>query len=155
MQAIETQRQVEEELKSAGVHLMNHHLSTNESESSQGSSSPTVTSHPHSRNTNDHNHHRGSSSVGREHPLKSSDMMSSLSSNPKGLMESKIQYIRQMVFQYLSCKDNEVKSHIESALMTLLRFNDLEKSAIENRKQDESQDALTAITSFLGSTFSV
>ena len=47
-----------------------------------------------------------------------------------GLGESKIQYVRHMVFQYLTCKDSIVKPHIESALVALFRFNELERLAI-------------------------
>lgn len=72
------------------------------------------------------------------------------SSGNSGLMESKVKYIRQMVFQYLSCKEPEVKLHIESALMAIFRFNDQEREAIEERKAEESQDTLTSITNFLG-----
>ncbi len=68
-----------------------------------------------------------------------------------GMGESKIQYIRQMVFQYLSCKDGVVKPHIESALIAIFRFNTEEKQAIESRqKEEEGQDTLTSITQFLG-----
>lgn len=68
-----------------------------------------------------------------------------------GMGESKIQYIRQMVFQYLSCRDSVVKPHIESALIAIFRFNTEEKQAIESRqKEEEGQDALTSITQFLG-----
>lgn len=68
-----------------------------------------------------------------------------------GMGESKIQYIRQMVFQYLSCRDSVVKPHIESALIAIFRFNSDEKNAIESRqKEEEGQDPLTSITQFLG-----
>lgn len=70
--------------------------------------------------------------------------------NPKGIMESKIQYVRQMILQYLSCKDSEVKLHIESALMTIFRFNDNERKSVEERKLEESADTLSSITNFLG-----
>lgn len=63
------------------------------------------------------------------------------------LTESKIEYMRQTVLQYLICKDMEVKEHIEHALMTLFRFNEAEKAAIDARKKDDETDALTAITS--------
>ena len=68
-----------------------------------------------------------------------------------GLGESKIQYVRQMVYQYLTCKDIEVKPHIESALIALLRYNETERLVIEERKKMDTQDTLLTITNFLGS----
>lgn len=68
-----------------------------------------------------------------------------------GLAESKVQYVRQMVFQYLICKDPEVKSHIETAIMTLFRFSFDEKETIEKVRKEEQQDTLSSITNFLGS----
>lgn len=69
-----------------------------------------------------------------------------------GMAESKVQYVKQMVYQFLICREPEVKSHIESALIALFRFSEEEKMAIESRnKEDEQQDTLSSITSFLGS----
>jgi hypothetical protein len=68
-----------------------------------------------------------------------------------GLGESKIQYVRHMVFQYLSCKDAIVKPHIESALIALFRYNEMERAAIEEQRKVETQDTITSITNFLGS----
>lgn len=68
-----------------------------------------------------------------------------------GLMESKVQYVRQMVFQYLSCREVEVKLHIEAALMAIFRFNEEERTLIEDRKKEDSQDTLTSLASYLGS----
>jgi hypothetical protein len=83
-------------------------------------------------------------------PTSTDSSMLGWATGNSGLMESKVKYIRQMVFQYLSCKDPEVKLHIESALMAIFRFNDQEREAIEERKAEESQDTLTSITNFLG-----
>jgi hypothetical protein len=69
----------------------------------------------------------------------------------KGMAESKVQYVRQMVFQYLVCRESEVRAHIELALMTLFRFSEDERAAIEAKIQEDTQDTLTAITSFIGS----
>ena len=66
------------------------------------------------------------------------------------LQNSKMQYIKQMVFQYLVCKDPEVKLHVESALMNMFRFSDAEKTAIDDTRKAESDDTLTTISSFLG-----
>ena len=68
-----------------------------------------------------------------------------------GLEASKVQYIKQMIFQYLSCREPEVKLHMESALIAIFRFSDAEKSIIEDRKKIEMQDTLSSITNFLGS----
>ena len=68
--------------------------------------------------------------------------------------ESKLQYVRQMVCQYLSCRDSVVKVHIESALIAMFRFNEQERLGIELRQKEEQQDLTTSISSFLGS-FSV
>jgi len=65
--------------------------------------------------------------------------------------ESKLQYVRQMVCQYLSCRDSVVKVHIESALIAMFRFNEQERIGIELRQKEEAQDLTTSITSFLGS----
>eukprot|EP01035_Chromulina_nebulosa_P017343 gene17343-22889_t len=122
VQAIETQRQIEEELKNSNNNYNNNNQTNGFTD--------------HSKD-NDSYH--------------DSNIMSQMwPGNPKGIVESKIQYIRQMVFQYLSCKDSEVKLHIESALVAIFRFNDHEKAAIEQRVKDESQDTLTSITNFLG-----
>lgn len=68
-----------------------------------------------------------------------------------GLGESKMQYIRSMVHQYLSCKDPVVRPHIESALIAIFRFNDQEREAIESRQREDELDTISSITSFLGS----
>lgn len=68
-----------------------------------------------------------------------------------GMTESKIQYVRAMVLQYLSCREPEVKLHIESALVALFRLSAAERQTIEDRRREESQDSLSSITSFFGS----
>lgn len=69
----------------------------------------------------------------------------------KGMVESKVQYVRHMVFQYLVCREPEVRTHIELALMALFRFSEEERAAIEAKTQEDSQDTLTTITNFIGS----
>ena len=87
----------------------------------------------------------GTSNSSSEHTSTTTD------SNGSGnLQNSKMQYIKQMVFQYLVCKDPEVKLHVESALMNMFRFSDAEKSAIVDTRKAESDDTLTTISSFLG-----
>ena len=68
-----------------------------------------------------------------------------------GLQQSKMLYIKQMVFQYLICKDAEVKLHVESALIAIFRFSAAEKNAIVDTRKAEDVDTLTSITTFLGS----
>ena len=63
----------------------------------------------------------------------------------RGMAESKVQYVRQMVFQLLVCTEPEVKAHIEAALIALLRFTDEERQVIESRKRDEAQTPLSSI----------
>lgn len=65
--------------------------------------------------------------------------------------QSKLLYLKQMVFQYLSCRNLEVKTHMEKALIAMLRFNDLERGAIDEARKAEDVDTLTSITTFLGS----
>ena len=67
-----------------------------------------------------------------------------------GLGESKIQYVRHMVYQYLTCKDAIVKPHIESALVALFRYNELERSAIDEQRKVDTEDTITSITNYLG-----
>ena len=67
-----------------------------------------------------------------------------------GLGESKIQYVRHMVFQYLTCKDAIVKPHIESALVALFRYNEAERLAIDDQRKMETEDTITSITNYLG-----
>jgi hypothetical protein len=68
-----------------------------------------------------------------------------------GLGESKIQYVRHMVFQYLSCKDASVKPHMESALIALFRYNETERAAIEEQRKADDYDTIASISTFLGS----
>ena len=129
IQTMEKQRLNEEDLKSFRGDLKEDSLfSSSAASSGRGSSS---------------------SSTSCDSPLKSSS--SSSSSTSSNLFESKLQYIRQMVIQYMSCREAEVKLHIESALMTMLRFTEVERMAIELRRKEEAQDSLSQVTSYLGS----
>ena len=75
----------------------------------------------------------------------------STSAGKGGMAESKVQYVRQMIFQYLVCIEPEVKAHIEDALMAIFRFTEEEREVVESRKKDDTQDTLSSLTSFLGS----
>ena len=66
------------------------------------------------------------------------------------MSESKMLYIKQMVLQYLSCRDGVVRPHIEAALVAMMRFSDEERAAIELRRRDEAQDAISSLGSYLG-----
>ena len=73
-----------------------------------------------------------------------------------GLGESKHQYIRHMLLQYLSCREPEVKQHIEHALLAMFRFSEAERALIEERKKSEEisiiEDlSLTNVANFLSS----
>jgi hypothetical protein len=83
--------------------------------------------------------------------LNSSESSGKGNTSSKGMAESKVQYVRQMVFQYLVCREPEVKQHIESALITLFRFSDEERDALLAKRKEESEDTLSSLTSFLGS----
>lgn len=98
---------------------------------------------------------KGSSSTGSPRYLSSSAAAGEgvrTVGNLGGMAESKMQYVKQMVYQFLICREPEVKSHIESALIAFFRFSEEEKLAIKSmNKEDEQQDTLATITSFLGS----
>lgn len=66
--------------------------------------------------------------------------------------DSKINYIRSMFLQYLCCKDPLVKPHIESALIAIFRYTDEERAVIEEGHKLESQDAITALTTYFGTS---
>ena len=69
---------------------------------------------------------------------------------------SRHEYIRNLILQYLCCKDPIVRSHMENAIIQMFRFNEDEKNAIEERKKNEEnyEDALLAsITNFVSNTF--
>lgn len=71
-------------------------------------------------------------------PFHSGDVSVNERGNAGTLGESKHQYIRHMILQYLSCKEPEVKLHIENALLAIFRFTEAEKSLIQERKDSEA-----------------
>jgi hypothetical protein len=92
--------------------------------------------------------------LSRQHhrsPLNGEKSMSDGYVVGKGMVESKVQYVRQMIFQYLVCTEPEVKSHIESALMALFRFTEEERQVIDSRRKEDSQDTFSSFTNLLGS----
>jgi hypothetical protein len=68
-----------------------------------------------------------------------------------GMTASKIKYVRHMVLQYLSCREPEVRLHMETALMTIFRMSAEEREAIESKRKEETIDTLSSLTNFLGS----
>jgi len=90
---------------------------------------------------------------GKEHERANSDeAVAPSDSGP--LASAKIQYLRQLLYKYLTCAEVEVKLHMETALTALLRFTEAEKRAVEARRKsnDESIDPL-GISDAIGSIF--
>jgi hypothetical protein len=75
--------------------------------------------------------------------------MASPSAVSTGLESSKLEYIKQMLYQYLTCRDGDVKAHMETAIEAIFRFTPRERLAIEERRRESSIDTLSSITSFL------
>lgn len=70
---------------------------------------------------------------------RSSASAGSRKSGKQDAMEtSKVQYVRQMLLQYLSCPDAEVRQHIERALVAMFRYDDQEKRQIAEKKSGGS-----------------
>lgn len=65
-----------------------------------------------------------------------------------GLTESKIQHIRQMILQYMMCKDPLVTVHIEDAIMAMLRFSEHEKVHIRLARRPQSNGTLTSFLTY-------
>ena len=73
-----------------------------------------------------------------------------------GTGAAKHEYIKNLILQYLCCKDPLVRGHMEIAIVQMFRFTGEERNAIEDRKKGEEnyEDALLAsITNFVSSTF--
>lgn len=62
---------------------------------------------------------------------------------------SKLLHLRHLVLQYLSCKECDVREHMERALMTLLRFTGPEKQAVLDRKKEDNRSKEPTIFSFM------
>lgn len=80
----------------------------------------------------------------------------SQNSNSSTMETSKLQYIRNLILQYLSCKDPVLKEHMESAIITIFRYNERERQSIQLRKQEEngSENILYSSFTSLVSNFS-
>ena len=59
-----------------------------------------------------------------------------------GQSAQKLQYIRELVLKLLMCSEIEVKHHMETALMALLRCSNEERQRIENRRKSEGVDPI-------------
>lgn len=73
-----------------------------------------------------------------------------------GAGAAKLEYIKNLILQYLCCKDAVVRNHMEMAIVQMFRFSEDERQAIEERKRGEEnyEEALLAsITSFVSSAF--
>lgn len=87
---------------------------------------------------------------------RSSGNSSRIQSYGGGGETAKMEYIKNLILQYLCCKDIIVRNHMEIAIMQMFRFSDEEKSAIEDRKKGEEnyeEALLSSITNFVSSTF--
>lgn len=108
-----------------------------------------------SGSSNGHNGGGSSSGSGYSNTVAHSSMPFATAGGPVVLnfQDSKIVYIRQMFLQYLSCRDEVVRPHIQSALVAMFRFNEQERASIEEALKVEAplEETLTAITSFFES----
>lgn len=109
-----------------------------------------------SSSTSNGNNNSGGGRVGYNGPNSMSNSYQLTStSGPMVLnfQDSKIMYIRQMFLQYLSCRDEVVRPHIQSALIAMFRFNEQERGSIEEATKVEAplEETLTAISSFFES----
>ena len=62
---------------------------------------------------------------------------------------SKLQYIKQMMYQYLVSRDEDVRNHLEVAFESIFQFSQKEREAIEARRKESVQDTLASISSYL------
>ena len=60
---------------------------------------------------------------------------------------ARFQYIRNLILQYLSCRDVEVKTHIENAIVTIFRYDESDREKIEFRRKEESGENYTTLGS--------
>ena len=118
----------------------NHHSNVGHSSPRYGSSQ----NHHHHNGHNNGRHRHGVGAPGHQEEEVGADGQS-------GMTASKIKYVRHMILQYLSCKEPEVKLHMETALMTIFRLTPEEREMIENKRKEDATDALSSITNFLGS----
>lgn len=98
--------------------------------------------HHHQHHTSTHHHHHSNTSSALSHQSLSS------SSSSNSMESSKLLYIRNLILQYLSCKDPILKEHMENAIITIFRYNEKEKQSIQLRKQDETSTDSLIYSSF-------
>ena len=67
-----------------------------------------------------------------------------------GYSVSRVQHSRHLVLQYLSCKDRDVRIHMEDALMALFRATESEKNAILSRRRAEDGSSDSYVSSITG-----
>lgn len=65
-------------------------------------------------------------------------------------LAARVQHMRHLVLQYLSCKDKDVRVHMEDALVALFRFNESERMSILLRRKAEAgpTDAASYVSSW-------
>lgn len=69
---------------------------------------------------------------------------------------NKLQYVRNLILQYLSCKDPIVREHMEQAIMAIFRFNEGEREGISERKKEENpEEAVLSSVRSLVSTLGI
>lgn len=85
----------------------------------------------------------------REHAGNSSSTGDD-STKTESFSASRIQHSRHLVLQYLSCKDKDVRVHMEDALIALFRANESEKEAIMTRRRTEDGSGDSYVSSLTG-----
>lgn len=68
----------------------------------------------------------------------------------EGYSASRVQHSRHLVLQYLSCKDKDVRVHMEDALIALFRATEEEKAAIMQRRRMENGSSDSYVSSLSG-----
>ena len=87
------------------------------------------------------------------HTLTAKNKDQTMDGSAHNYESARFQYIRNLILQYLSCRDFEVKTHIEHAIVTIFRYDEADKEKIELRRKDESGDGTNTLGS-ISSLFS-
>ena len=68
-----------------------------------------------------------------------------------GVEASKLQYVRNLILQYLTCQEPVLRDHMEQAIVTIFRYNEREKDRILQRKKNENPEeaVLSSVRSFV------
>ena len=76
-----------------------------------------------------------------------------LPSSSRFMDSSKFEYIKNMVFQYLVCKDEEIRVNLEIAIESIFRFTEQQRKSIEERRRG-ALGSYFVLPSFFSSTSS-